>query len=74
VLKWHTNLLLGKTRRDWSCGSLLLHHKQRTISTRLTMSFNIREAGQLARIGMLSLFAAVGLLAVASIYRTSKER
>jgi len=68
------DLLLGKIQRDWSCGSLLLPAKQqRAILNKVDdVRYDIRGAGRLAKIGMLSLSAALGLLAMASVYRTSK--
>lgn len=68
------DLVLGKTTRDWSCGSLLLPAKQQAalINKIDDVRYDIRKMGNVAKIGLLSLSGALGLLAVSSIYRTSK--
>lgn len=70
------DLFLGKTSRDWSCGSLLLPAKQQAAIMRKIddVRYDIRKMGNVAKIGLLSLSGALGLLAVASFYRTSKGR
>lgn len=70
------DIFLGKTSRDWSCGSLLLPAKQQAaIMNKIDdVRYDIRKTGNLFKIGLLSLSGALGLLAVSSIYRTSKDR
>jgi len=60
------DLLLGKTKRDWSMGSLLLPKKQQdAIFAKLDdVRYDIRGAARKAQIGLLSLSAATALLAL----------
>lgn len=69
------DLLFGKSKRDWSCGSLLIPAKQeRAILNKIDdVRYDIRKTGNVLKIGLLSLSAALGFVAVSSIYRT-KER
>jgi hypothetical protein len=69
------DLFYGRTRRDWSCGSLLLPAKQqRAILDKVDdVRFDVRRAGRGVSVGLLCLSGAVGLAALASVYRTSAE-
>jgi hypothetical protein len=68
------DLLLGKTRRDWSCGSMLLPaSQQKAIFNKIDdVRYDIRRVGNRTSVGMLTISAAVSALALASIYRTHK--
>jgi hypothetical protein len=73
------DLFFGKTRRDWSretsgVGSILLPEKQekRLLNKIDDVRYDIRKAGNATKIGLLVLSAALGSLAVASFFRTSK--
>jgi hypothetical protein len=70
------DLIFGRTKRDWSCGSLFLPAKQQVaILNKIDdVRYDVRKSANMAKIGMLSLSAALGLVAVASFYRTSKGR
>ena len=69
------DILLGKTARDWSCGSLLLPAKQQAdlMNKVDDVRYDVRRTGRLVQIGMLSLSAAIGLVAVSNIFRTASE-
>jgi hypothetical protein len=69
------DLMFGKTRRDWSCGSLLLPAKQQAaLFNKIDdVRYDVRRAGRAAGIGLLALSAAVGLVAVSGIYKSSRE-
>lgn len=68
------DLAFGKTSRDWSCGSIVLPEKQqKQIFNKIDdVRYDIRRSGDIAKIGFLGLSASIGLLAVASIFRTVK--
>ena len=68
------DLLLGKTRRDWSCGSIVLPKTQekRLLDKVDDVRYDVRRAGSRAAIGLLTLSAALGLVAVSGIYRTKR--
>ena len=68
------DLLFGRTSRDWSCGSLALPERQekRLLAKVDDVRYDVRRAGRLAGAGLLTLSAAVGLVAVSGIYRTSR--
>jgi hypothetical protein len=70
------DLIFGKTRRDWSCGSILLPAKQqRAIFDKLDdVRYDVRRAGRAAGAGILCLAAAIGLVAVSNLYKASRER
>lgn len=70
------DLIYGKTRRDWSCGSLLLPDKQerRILDKVDDVRYDVRRAGRLAGAGLLCLAAALGLVAVSGVYRTAREK
>ena len=69
------DLLLGRTSRDWSCGSLVLPQKQekRLLDKVDDVRYDVRRAGTFAGVGLLCLSAAVGLVALSGIYRTSRN-
>jgi hypothetical protein len=69
------DLVLGKTSRDWSCGSVLLPAKQqRAILDKVDdVRYDVRKLGNVAKVGLLSLSAALGLLALSGIYRTARD-
>jgi hypothetical protein len=69
------DLIYGKTRRDWSCGSIVLPSGQekRIFNKIDDVRYDVRRAGSAAKIGLLCLSAALGLVAVSGIYRTSGE-
>lgn len=68
------DLVLGRTSRDWSCGSLLLPSaQQRALFAKVDdVRYDVRRAGRGAMAGLLSLSAALGLVALSGIYRTSR--
>jgi len=68
------DLVLGKTKRDWSCGSIILPEKQerRLLDKVDDLRFDVRHFGRGVAVGMLCLSGAVGLAALASVYRTSQ--
>lgn len=65
------DLLLGKTRRDWTIGSLILPAKQerRLLDKVDDVRYDARQAAWRMQAGLLALSASVGLVAVASILR-----
>ena len=67
------DLIFGKTRRDWSCGSLLLPAKQqKALFAKIDdVRYDIRRAGAKVSMGVLALAASLGFLGLASIYRTA---
>ena len=67
------DLIFGKTRRDWSCGSLLLPEKQqKALFAKIDdVRYDLRRAGVKVSAATLVLAGALGLLGIASIYRTS---
>jgi hypothetical protein len=69
------DLLLGKTRRDWSCGSLVLPRGQeRRLADKVDdVRYDVRLAGRRVLIGLGTLSAALGLVAVSNMYRTSRR-
>ena len=69
------DLMFGKTRRDWSCGSIVLPAKQqRAIFNKIDdVRYDLRRAGRAAGAGLIGLAAALGLVAVSGIYRTHHE-
>jgi hypothetical protein len=72
------DLIFGRTKRDWSCGSLLLPEKQQKVFLNKIddVRYDIRNAGSAAKIGLLTLSAAIALVAVSSMFRiatTSKR-
>ena len=69
------DLIKGKTDRDWSCGSVLLPAKQQAaLFNKIDdVRYDVRHSTNLIKIGMLSLSAAIGLVAVSNIFRTATE-
>ena len=67
------DIVFGKTKRDWSCGSLLIPAKQeKAILNKIDdVRYDIRKIGNVAKIGLLTLSAAIGLVAVSSIFQTA---
>lgn len=65
------DLILGKTQRDWSCGSIVLPAKQqKQIFEKLDdVRYDVRRAGSRAITGMLVLSGALGLLAISNFNR-----
>jgi len=68
------DLIFGKNRRDWSCGSVILPAKQqKQIFDKLDdVRFDVRRASNKAMTGMLVLSGALGLLAISNFRRTPK--
>ena len=74
------DIILGQTNRRWNrssdttVGSLVLPEKQekRLLNKIDDVRYDIRKTGNLVKISVLSLSAALGFVALASIYRTSK--
>ena len=68
------DLLYGRTKRDWSCGSLVLPQKQekRLLDKVDDVRYDVRRAGTFAGLGLLCLSASVGLVALSGIYRTKR--
>lgn len=69
------DIFKGQTKRDWSCGSMLLPAaQQKALFNKIDdVRYDVRRSSNLIKIGMLSLSAAIALVAVSNIYRTSKE-
>jgi hypothetical protein len=69
------DIFKGQTKRDWSCGSLLLPAKQQqALFNKIDdVRFDIRRSGNIVKIGLLSLSAAIALVAVTNVVRTSVE-
>jgi len=67
------DIFLGQTKRDWSCGSILLPVKQQKILLAKIddVRYDIRRAGAKVSVGTLALAASLGFLGLASIYRTA---
>ena len=67
------DLMLGKTNRDWSCGSIVLPAKQqKAIFNKLDdVRYDVRRAGVKISMATFALAAALGFLGLASIYKTS---
>lgn len=65
------DLILGKTKRDWSCGSVILPTKQqKAIFDKLDdVRYDVRRVGTRATIGMLVLSGALGLVAISNFHR-----
>jgi hypothetical protein len=70
------DIILGKTGRDWSCGSLLMPAKQqKAIFAKIDdVRYDMRRVGNKMSIATLCLAAGIGLLGIASIYRTASKR
>lgn len=74
------DLIFGRTNRDWSrdwsCGSIVLPQSQekRLLDKVDDVRRDVRLAGSRALVGLGLLSAAVGLVAVSSIYRTSQRK
>jgi len=75
------DLVLGESGRDWgrgtsTSGSILLPAKQqRAVFNKIDdVRYDLRRAGSHVRTGTLVLSAALGAIAVASIYRTASGR
>jgi hypothetical protein len=69
------DLILGKTERDWSLGSILLPASQerRLLDKVDDVRYDVRRAGRAASIGLGLLSAALGLAALSGIYRGTRE-
>ena len=69
------DIFLGKTRRDWSCGSLLLPAKQqKVLLAKLDdVRYDVRRTGAKMSMATLALAASLGFLGIASIYRTASN-
>ena len=67
------DLIFGRTKRDWSCGSLLLPAKQqKALFAKIDdVRYDVRRAEVKISAATLVLGASLGLLGIASIYRTS---
>ena len=70
------DIFLGSSSRDWSCGSMLLPAKQqRALLNKVDdVRYDVRQSGKLIQIGLLSLSAAIGLVAVTNLYRTPRNK
>ena len=66
------DLIHGKTSRDWSIGSLLLPAKQqKALFAKIDdVRYDVRRAKTLISGAVFALSGALGLLALASIFRT----
>ena len=69
------DIFLGRTKRDWSCGSLLLPAKQqKTLLAKIDdVRYDVRRTGAKISMATLALAASLGFLGIASIYRTSSS-
>ena len=67
------DLFFGPTKRDWSCGSILLPMKQQRVLLAKVddVRYDIRQAGSKVTMGVLALAASLGFLGLASVYRTA---
>ena len=67
------DIFFGQTKRDWSCGSILLPVKQQKVLLAKVddVRYDIRRAGAKISVGVLALAASLGFLGLASIYRTA---
>lgn len=65
------DLIHGRTKRDWSCGSIVLPAKQqRAIFDKVDdVRYDVRRAGNNAKLGLLALTGAVGLLALSNFVK-----
>lgn len=69
------DIFKGQTTRDWSCGSLLLPAKQQAaLFNKIDdVRFDLRRSTNIVKIGLLSLSAAIALVAVSGVVRTTVE-
>ena len=69
------DIFLGRTKRDWSCGSLLLPAKQQKalLAKADDIRYDLRRTGAKMSMATLALAASLGFLGLASIYRTSSS-
>ena len=69
------DIFQGQTTRDWSCGSMLLPAKQqKALFNKIDdVRFDMRRSSNIVKVGLLSLSAAIALVAVSNIHRTSVE-
>jgi hypothetical protein len=69
------DIFLGRTKRDWSCGSLLLPAKQQKalLAKADDIRYDLRRTGAKMSMATLALAASLGFLGIASIYRTSSS-
>jgi hypothetical protein len=69
------DIFSGQTNRDWSCGSMLLPAKQQAaLFNKIDdVRFDIRRSSNIVKIGLLSLSAAIALVAVSNLHRTFAE-
>jgi hypothetical protein len=67
------DLFLGQTKRDWSCGSILMPSKQQKVLLAKVddVRYDVRRAGVKISMATFALAAALGFLGLASIYKTS---
>ena len=67
------DLIRGKVTRDWSIGSLLLPAKQqKALFAKIDdVRYDVRRAKTLISGAVFALSGALGLLALASIFRTA---
>ena len=65
------DIIRGKTRRDWSCGSIALPEKQeRRILAKIDdVRYDVRQAAGKASIGLYSLAAAAAFLGVTQLLK-----
>lgn len=70
------DLLLGKTSRDWSCGSMLLPaRQQQAIFDKVDdVRYDVRRVGRNVAVALGCLSAAVGLVGVAGVYSVGRRR
>lgn len=74
------DIFLGQTKRNWNraenatVGSIVLPEKQekRLLNKIDDVRYDIRKTGNIVKIGLLSLSAALGLLAVSGMYKTAR--
>jgi hypothetical protein len=69
------DIFLGRTGRDWSCGSIMLPVKQqRAVLAKVDdLRYDLRRTGSRISVGILALAASLGFLGIASIYRTATD-
>lgn len=69
------DLILGKTRRDWSCGSIVLPKSQerRLLDKVDDVRYDVRRAGSRALVGLGLLSAALGLVAVSNMTKNPEK-
>ena len=69
------DLLFGRTKRDWSCGSMLIPAKQqKALFQKIDdVRYDLRKTRSILGSSIFALSGALAFLAIASVYRTSRQ-